>query len=97
MKRKNDKIYFYYLLRISDNYDEFVNSNYNEINMIKQNYHIASSIDVFIDKLRYEKIRKMIMREICFQTKQILYKLRNIEMIFYSSFQSFVDKSSINN
>jgi len=69
MKRKNDKIYFYYLLRISDNYDEFVNSNYNEINMIKQNYHIASSIDVFIDKLRYEKIRKMINERNLFPNK----------------------------
>ncbi|GEM_PF-2155766 len=84
MIRKNDKIYFYYLLKFSDDYDKFIKSNDNELNMIKQNYQIASSIDILFDGFNSEKIKKIMNENRLFPNKINFLQIdRNRDDVFF--------------
>lgn len=98
MKRKNDKIYFYYLLKVSQNYDEFLNSNHNEINMIKQNYQIASSIDIFFDNFLFEKLKKIINDNKLFPDKaNFIQTDKNRDELLFEFPQHFWIRVAVNN
>lgn len=59
MIRKQNKFYFYYSLRLADNFEEFSRVNKSDIEMIKQNITLANSIEILYKNDNYSKIKEL--------------------------------------
>lgn len=57
--RQNQKIFFYYIFKFSENKDEFIKLNKNEIEMIKQNLPFAKNIKIYSKQNNLEKISEL--------------------------------------